>query len=756
MKDRASTSEPQTYSKYKPNTIKKSGHSFAHLVTLFDREGKFSGFLTEIKTGKLSTTHLRRWCVVRNGVLHIYTNESEDNPVSSLSLVEMFVTEDVEEEKRKFAFQLHDKEEKVHAFQSNSKTEFQKWMGVLNLFTDLRNSPEKSQRPILKKLDSGSTSDDGYFERSAVQSKSARYTYDRGKKDDSSHSPPGKRQSLKTKLTQRVNVREIFRKSHSSYDIADILPSEENTSTSTDVNTVAYTGGVLTEMNVSEESYVRNIKRWCTIKGKWFFVYTDHKACDPVRRISLDNAWVIDNSDPLHNVWRFQITVKNEQLRFLAADQADLNRWLKNLEEAVSGPIENEPTTRCAVRIPSPGIKIHRRTQSECFAQKMTESERSSVKGTHSEEKWTSTGSFRSSASNVQLTDKLMASYLQEMHEKSGAVTLLRRWCVATSETFLVYYNEESDKPLKSWDLASIKVEDDSASRYPGLFGFCLRHAGKVHCYQHADQGVIKQWLSIFARYCDTSKDFDNTTNQLPRQRYKKSASDNDIKAKREDRKLFRVFSEGRASGEKLIRRISDDGFFPLRKFSRPEVRRSSFRSFDKSDVKLRDKSSLSSCDPDRRYSSGSLFDSDGKFSSFLMELSANDKCKSQVRRWCVLKDDFMLVYDFENSGKPRKIIPLENAKVTKQADYDNNTFLLNIAYSEDEQVNFRAMSRTDLEKWATVISVKNAVIRSRSERDLRRQSRDFPPRISEQAPSVTDLRHVHGKGKLLTVYVTR
>ena len=690
--------------------------------------------------------------MVRNGVLHIYKSEIEDIPVTKLSLVDMYVTEEVDEEKRKFAFRLQDKEEKIHAFQSNSKEDFQKWMGVLNLFTDLRGSSDKNQRAnaVLKKLDSESCSDDGTFERSTIHTKSARYSNEKGKKDDPAHSPPGKRQSLKTKFSQRVNVRDIFRKSHSSYDMSDSLHSEENAALSSDVNTVNYTGGVLTEMNVSEESYVRNTKRWCTVKGKMLLVYTDHRASDPIKQIPLEHAWITDSSDPGNKLFRFQIKLKNEQFSFLANDQADFNRWLKNLEEAVSGPNEEETTTRCMVRMPSPGIKMHRRTQSETFAQKINEAEESPRRLTSpplKEEKWTSCSSFRTSSNSDQLTDKLMAGYLQEMREKSGAVTLLRRWCVATSEKFLVYYNEESDKPLKSWDLASLRVEDNSSNQSTDLFGFCVHHDGKSTSFQNVDQDVIKQWLSIFSRYCHPNKEIGSPTNQLPRQRYKKSASDNDIKMDNDNRKLFRVFSEGRASGAKLLRKVSDDGLF-LRKFNRSDLR-TSFKSSEKPEVKLRDKISLSSYDAERRFSCGSLFDSDGKFSSFLMELNANDKCRSQVRRWCVLRDDYMLVYDFEGASEPRKMIPLENATLTKEVDYENGLYLLNILYSGDKQANFRAISRTDLEKWSTVISVKNAVIKSRSERDLRRRSREVTPQITTEAPSLTDLRF-ESEGKIL------
>ena len=122
-----------------------------------------------------------------------------------------------------------------------------------------------------------------------------------------------------------------------------------------------------------------------------------------------------------------------------------------------------------------------------------------------------------------------------------------------------------------------------------------------------------------------------------------------------------------------------------------------------------------------KRFSCGSLFDSEGKYSGHLMELITSELYSSQVRRWCLQKDDFLFVYENEAAENPIKVIPLFDAKVVDTSDLEACVYRFRVDYGEDKSVFFRALTRTDLEKWTTVISVKTAVLQDRSERQLRR-----------------------------------
>lgn len=95
----------------------------------------------------------------------------------------------------------------------------------------------------------------------------------------------------------------------------------------------------------------------------------------------------------------------------------------------------------------------------------------------------------------------------------------------------------------------------------------------------------------------------------------------------------------------------------------------------------------------------------------------------SQVRRWCVQKDDHLYVYENEAALDPVKVIPLFKAKVVDTSDIEACVYRFRIDFDETNCAIFQALTRTDLEKWTTVISVKIAVLQDRSERHLRRSA---------------------------------
>jgi len=706
---------------------RKNSQTIVNLTNLFDREGRFCGYLTEVRYNKFGTTHLRRWCVVKNGLLILFNSEREDTPQVKLSLVDMWLTDKSEESRNKFCFALEDKDGNETTFQTTVEEDFQKWMGVLELFTELRverPQPEVAAEPLGKTDSCASDLGDGSFERGTLRTKSSRAAAKI--KDEIYALAPGKvRTSLRMKLSQRRNVIDFFRKTHSSYDLEAGAPPEGSSLPEADVDTLAVFGGNLTQV----ESNGSTNSRWCTIKQKELMIFSDRKASDPLRKIPLLRSAFGDLSDDESSPNRFQIRFCNETLVFEACDKFDHNRWLRMLASAIERRnSSDDDRPKCVGRLTSPTFTkkkiLHRRNRSEALSQ----------------EEETPTSATKTREGSTSTTDRLMSGYLQEVRETHGARTLLRRWCVATSEEFIVYENQNSKKASFEWELSQMSVQDQS-DMDAGSFGFRVSLGAEKLCFKVIDEDSARHWLSVLARYCH-SVAANEPLRSNSKEDKRRSASDNDLKSKstEEDPNVLEVLSEGRASGRKLMRRATEDSTF-FRKFNRSELFKAPWRaSTEKLEVKMRDRERSGRAAANKalkRFSCGSLFDSDGKYTGHLMELITHELYSSQVRRWCVQKDDYLYVYENEAADEPIKVIPLCNAKVLDTSDVEGCVYRFRVDYGEGKTVFFRALTRTDLEKWTTVISVKTAVLLDRSERQLRR-SRTFSSEKSSSESEVT------------------
>lgn len=714
-----------------PSMRRKNSQTIANLTHLFDREGRFCGYLTEVRYNKFGTTHLRRWCVVKNGLLILFNSEREDTPQGKLSLVDMWLTDKSDESRNKFCFTLEDKDSNETTLQTTVEEDFQKWMGVLKLFTELRverPQPEVAAEPLAKTDSCASDLGDGSFERGTLRTKSSRAAAKI--KDEIYALAPGKvRTSLRMKLSQRRNVIDLFRKTHSSYDLEAGAPPEGSSLPEADVDTLAVFGGNLTQV----ESNGSTNSRWCTIKQKELMIFSDRKASDPLRKIPLLRSAFSDLSDDESGPNRFQIRFCNETLVFDACDKFDHNRWLRMLgSEIERRNSSDDDRPKCVGRLTSPTFAkkkiLHRRARSEALSQ----------------EEETPTSATKTREGSTSPTDRLMSGYLQEVRETHGARTLLRRWCVATSENFIVYENQNSKKASFEWELSQMSVQDQSDID-AGTFGFCVVLGLEKLCFKVIDEDSARHWLSVLARYCHSVAANEPLRSNSKEDR-RRSASDNDLKSKSTEKEpnVLEVFSEGRASGRKLMRRATEDSTF-FRKFNRSELFKAPWRaSTEKLEVKMRDRERSGRAAANKalkRFSCGSLFDSDGKYSGHLMELITHELYSSQVRRWCVQKDDYLYIYENEAADEPIKVVPLSNAKVVDTSDVESCIYRFRVDYGEGEAVFFRALTRTDLEKWTTVISVKTAVLLGRSERQLRR-SRTLSSEKSSSESEVTSPDH--------------
>ena len=723
--------QPDNAKNKHPSMRRKNSQTIANLTHLFDREGRFCGYLTEVRYNKFGTTHLRRWCVVKNGLLILFNSEREDTPQGKLSLVDMWLTDKSDESRNKFCFTLEDKDSNETTLQTTVEEDFQKWMGVLKLFTELRverPQPEVAAEPLGKTDPCASDLGDGSFERGTLRTKSSRAAAKI--KDEIYALAPGKvRTSLRMKLSQRRNVIDLFRKTHSSYDLEAGAPPEGSSLPEADVDTLAVFGGNLIQV----ESNGSTNSRWCTIKQKELLIFSDRKASDPLRKIPLLRSAFSDLSDDESSANRFQIRFCDETLVFDACDKFDHNRWLRMLASEIERRnSSDDDRPKCVGRLTSPTFAkkkiLHRRTRSEAVSQE--------------EERPTSPTKTREGSTSS--SDRLMSGYLQEVRETHGARTLLRRWCVATSEKFIVYENQNSKKASFEWELSQMSVQDQS-DMDAGSFGFRVFLGVEKLCFKVIDEDSARHWLSVLARYCHSVAANEPQRSNSKEDR-RRSASDNDLKSKstEKDLNVLEVLSEGRASGRKLVRRATEDSTF-LRKFNRSELFKAPWRaSTEKLEVKMRDRERSGRAAANKalkRFSCGSLFDSDGKYSGHLMELITHELYSSQVRRWCVQKDDYLYIYENEAADDPIKVVPLCNAKVVDTSDVEACIYRFRVDYGEGKAVFFRALTRTDLEKWTTVISVKTAVLLDRSERQLRR-SRTLSSEKSSSESEVTSPDH--------------
>ncbi|XP_031563584.1 uncharacterized protein LOC116299089 isoform X2 [Actinia tenebrosa] len=729
-------------SKTRLQAIKKTNiQSYTHLLSLFDKEGRFSGFLTEVKVSKYSTTQLRRWCVVKNGALNLYNKQTEEAaPAVKLNLAEMWLTDSKDEAKHKYSFDLHDKDGKTYTFQVASKEEFDKWYGILKVFTEIR-----IERPVQT-----STTDDTEKvptqDREVGPQKGDR-PVSRGKDDGTSVNTFVKRPSIRMKFSQKVSVMDLFKRSHTSYDFenpvpGDIIPTE-------DIKCINYTGGQLTEVCVTEDHYTWSRARWCTIKDSELLIFADNVGGDPVKRIPLYNVRIEEACEPDKEVYRFKIHKSNDTLIFVAKDKLDCERWVNQLRSASSmyGKDDHE-NSKC--RIPSPRVFSHRRTRSETLPQMLSGAPSPGVSSSASSpEKRLSYGSASVSTGSEDSTDTLMNGHLNEVipNKKGKNTDSKLTWCVVTSEFFFQYDSEDVTNPSRKWKLTEVNAKEENKDTLPNSFGFSLQCGEETVSYRHENQEVITQWLSVLYRYCKPADD--DISPVLPRKdsgRYKAKSQDN-IKTEFPDpekRFLRKTLSEGKASGKKLLRKISEDNL--LHKYRRAEVFKVPWKgSLDRLNVRHRDhmEPSVSARDLERRFSCGSLFDSEGKYSGYLVELVTRPLCRSEVRRWCVVRDDCFFVYEQPRVETPRKIIQLKHVELINEGKMNENKFVFRLDYGADESAVFKAMSRTDFEKWITAITVKLAVLKSRIQRQEQRKGfvidEDEEFDSTEPTPSTTN-----------------
>lgn len=662
---------------------KTSMQSYSRLLSLLDREGRFSGFLTEVKVSKYSRTQLRRWCIVKNGVLNLYNKQdTEEEPAFKLNLAEMWLVDNTEELKSKYAFELHDKEGRTFVFQVTQKEGYDKWLEVLRAFTELTVGRPSSASTVEQ--------------------------HDKSKsKEDSSVNTFSKRSSTRLKLSQKVNVIDIFKRSQ-TYDFENPTSGEVALD---EVKCINFTGGQLTEVSVTDDHYTWSRVRWCTIKNSELLIYQDNDSDDPIKRIVLYSVRLEEACEPDKDIYKFKIHRMNDTTTLIANNKTDYERWVKQIQDAiVSYGRHDHENSKC--RFPSPPrVFGHRRTRSKSLQMSggtATTSDLSSAAS--SPEKRLSQLSFGSdliSTGSEGSTDTLMNGHLQE--SVPGGTGGATKWCAVTSEFFFVYDKDDQLKPSKTMILQDCKVREEKFDS--NLYSFSLQRGDERFVYGHEDKDVVAQWLSVLQRYCHSHED--RLSPLIRCSKPTKSLSDDNLKShmpSQEKRFLRKTLSEGKASGRRLLRKISEDNL--LHRYRRSDLFKAPWKSSLEKDIaKSHD---ASNCDIERRFSCGSLFDSGGRCSGYLVELVTRPLCRSEVRRWCVLSDDSLYIYDQPKMDTYRSIIPIKNLELLNESNFEENKFVLKLRSEEAGSHVFKMANRNDFEKWIAALTVKINVLKSR------------------------------------------
>ncbi|XP_028393685.1 uncharacterized protein LOC114518010 isoform X2 [Dendronephthya gigantea] len=127
---------------------------------LFDSEGKFGGYLTEVRDSALCRSEVRKWCVVQNDKFLAFDDKNEKSPCTVIDLTHHVQLVDLSRVNSK-SFELRmtsDGDVQSHVFRAAD--DYQKWVTVLALAIDLgqkggkrsqSKSPENGSVPGISK-----------------------------------------------------------------------------------------------------------------------------------------------------------------------------------------------------------------------------------------------------------------------------------------------------------------------------------------------------------------------------------------------------------------------------------------------------------------------------------------------------------------------------------------------------------------------------------------------------------------------------
>ena len=110
---------------------------------LFDSDGKFSGYLTEVRNNALCRSEVRKWCVVQNDKFSSFADRNSKSPSSVIDLKKDVQLVDLSKASPN-SFELRQNGGAIHCHLYRAASDFQKWVTVLALAIDMCQNHEQS------------------------------------------------------------------------------------------------------------------------------------------------------------------------------------------------------------------------------------------------------------------------------------------------------------------------------------------------------------------------------------------------------------------------------------------------------------------------------------------------------------------------------------------------------------------------------------------------------------------------------------
>lgn len=102
---------------------------------LYDSEGKFSGYLTEVRLRELCRSEVRKWCVVQNRQFHVYDDRNTKSPSTVIALEDVVLVDLRHVQPNSFEFRVNNGVIESHLYRASS--DFDKWLTVLAVAIDI-------------------------------------------------------------------------------------------------------------------------------------------------------------------------------------------------------------------------------------------------------------------------------------------------------------------------------------------------------------------------------------------------------------------------------------------------------------------------------------------------------------------------------------------------------------------------------------------------------------------------------------------
>ena len=703
------------------------------LQKYLDKDGQFSGFILELRIKKNSTTLTRRWAVVQNGFLRIYDNYGCAAPFLRISLVEAFLKDFSNVEKSRFCFMLEYGAGQSILFQTNTHQELKRWINVITLtiasHTDLFGSgwdltrrertggdfldgtrtlskPAESEKPKSRDdVDGQAIASSSNVLNPEMASQRSRCDCDHddeelsctpavvleaihrksygmsGSSDldsDEVISRNGKESfTYRTSLVHKVKNRGYLRVFHRNRDAPE--SGERHAAES--------------QENEGQESCEDSVLKFCELKGSLFSIYDSEKSENPKQVFNL----LYDKYQEVRNeVFTFTLTSDQEgTVQFICETEENFEVWKQVINNTALQDDSNSDLTAKACRKCSTDSPIVRK--------------RSSLRASIAEEEAKHQEVLRSIRDDhTKYDDSPYSCHVYEVRDSSGNRTIIRRWCLVDGDHLQIFERETSREAVAELRPSTYRLNDIENPRdFP--FAFKLQ---RLSPQEGEDEFLVIQ--------ASNAKDFRELLVRLKSVQSKgrklvSSKSETNINVvkkpplihSKSDLSIRRIFALARrTSKDNLLTETSPPGHDTWPKVTRRE-RKSSRRALSDTSTdrpvtnslieNLRDKA-------EERNSIGYfLLNSEGKFGGYLTEVRNNALCRSEVRKWCVVKDDKFSTFDEKHSKSPSMVIDLnQDVQLLDLSHVNPNSFEIRV--TSDVVHVYRAGD--DFQKWVTVLAL--------------------------------------------------